>query len=288
MAIFIGIASLLGLNGCFTTTTGDPTPSSATKTPTALFTYVIGSSGIVTFTNNSVNATSYLWDFGDGKTSTYDNPDHQYAKNGTYSVTLKANGAVGTNSFTQSVVITNSYQTTIRYYNYTATPITISVNGKTQTIKGAGLGLVEVPYIDFMGEPSSAAGGSAFTSGLTSNGTQIGAKISWTISNTFPSVAVGNLIVKLNVSSSYFFVYVTNASNLTISKLYSNFELTSQTLDNIFIPNDGKLYSMGYYNAYSNSNVRLEASNGSYWYWTSSNLSLPFIENQAVSLQASK
>lgn len=44
----------------------------------------------VTFTNTSRNATSYTWDFGDGNTSTDENPVHTYAADGVYSVTLTA------------------------------------------------------------------------------------------------------------------------------------------------------------------------------------------------------
>ena len=37
------------------------------------------------------NPTSYLWDFGDGSTSTEENPIHEYAINGDYTVTLTIN-----------------------------------------------------------------------------------------------------------------------------------------------------------------------------------------------------
>jgi PKD repeat protein len=46
----------------------------------------------VTFTNSSVFATSYLWNFGDGDTSTEENPVHTYAANGDYTITLQING----------------------------------------------------------------------------------------------------------------------------------------------------------------------------------------------------
>ena len=50
----------------------------------------------VQFTNNSQNATSYLWDFGDGNTSTAENPSHVYASLGVYDITLTADaGACG-------------------------------------------------------------------------------------------------------------------------------------------------------------------------------------------------
>lgn len=44
----------------------------------------------VTFTNTSVNAVSYLWDFGDGGTSTEENPSYSYSAGGTYKVSLTA------------------------------------------------------------------------------------------------------------------------------------------------------------------------------------------------------
>src|SRR3989339_836578 len=42
------------------------------------------------FTNESANAISYLWKFGDGTTSTDENPTHIYTNSGTYKVTLFA------------------------------------------------------------------------------------------------------------------------------------------------------------------------------------------------------
>ncbi len=42
------------------------------------------------FTNQSVNATRYLWDFGDNSTSVETHPVHQYNKTGNYTVCLNA------------------------------------------------------------------------------------------------------------------------------------------------------------------------------------------------------
>ena len=44
----------------------------------------------ITFTNLSVNATSYRWDFGDGNTSTDANPTHTYSTTGQKVITLTA------------------------------------------------------------------------------------------------------------------------------------------------------------------------------------------------------
>lgn len=47
------------------------------------------------FTNTSTNGVSYLWDFGDGFTSTSENPNHVYTTAGNYFVTLTATDANG-------------------------------------------------------------------------------------------------------------------------------------------------------------------------------------------------
>jgi PKD repeat protein/photosystem II stability/assembly factor-like uncharacterized protein len=52
----------------------------------------------VMFTNLSTGATNYTWDFGDGNMSASVNPTNTYANAGTYSITLTAIGAGGTNS----------------------------------------------------------------------------------------------------------------------------------------------------------------------------------------------
>ncbi|MFK8056199.1 MAG: peptidylprolyl isomerase [Saprospiraceae bacterium] len=44
----------------------------------------------VKFANESVKAETYIWDFGDGKTSTEPNPSHRYTVSGNYLVTLQA------------------------------------------------------------------------------------------------------------------------------------------------------------------------------------------------------
>ncbi|MFZ6050886.1 PKD domain-containing protein [Halocola ammonii] len=56
--------------------------------------------------NLSNNATSYFWDFGDGNSSTDENPDHQYTEPGAYTITLTAENQWGCNdtfSITEAV-----------------------------------------------------------------------------------------------------------------------------------------------------------------------------------------
>jgi PKD repeat protein len=47
------------------------------------------------FTNESENASSFLWDFGDGITSTNENPSHQYNQPGLYTIKLIAYSSDG-------------------------------------------------------------------------------------------------------------------------------------------------------------------------------------------------
>ena len=48
-----------------------------------------------TFVNNSSGGTSYLWDFGDGTTSTQFNPVHSYTLGGTFTITLIVTNSSG-------------------------------------------------------------------------------------------------------------------------------------------------------------------------------------------------
>lgn len=62
----------------------------------------------IQFINNSTGADSYLWDFGDGTTSTEENPQHEYAVFGRYEVTLTAtkSNACSTSTALGNLVIT--------------------------------------------------------------------------------------------------------------------------------------------------------------------------------------
>lgn len=57
------------------------------------------------FTNNSLCAASFYWDFGDGNTSALQYPIHQYAATGTYSVTLIAKNGSKSDTISKSVSI---------------------------------------------------------------------------------------------------------------------------------------------------------------------------------------
>ncbi len=99
----------------------------------ANFTFAVDekTAGKVTFTNTSEGATSYAWDFGDGNTSTDENPAHTYAKNDTYTVKLTATNAGGSDNTTKEVTITNTGITSIDIADLTQ--LTIQENSPKDT-----------------------------------------------------------------------------------------------------------------------------------------------------------
>jgi PKD repeat protein len=86
--------------------TGTPPSASFTGSPTS------GAGPLtVNFTDTSTgNPTSWSWNFGDGGTSTLRNPSHTYTTPNSYSVTLTASNAGGSNTFTRAnyIVVTGA------------------------------------------------------------------------------------------------------------------------------------------------------------------------------------
>ncbi len=81
------------------------TPTSA---PVAAFSFgdVGPCDGAITFTDQSTAVPqSWLWDFGDGNTSTMQNPTHTYTTSGTYTVTLTVSNTLGSDVSTQTITV---------------------------------------------------------------------------------------------------------------------------------------------------------------------------------------
>lgn len=86
------------------TAVSQPIAISIRPAPSASFSTQINASD-VQFSNNSLNADSYLWNFGDGNTSTEGNPWHHYTTVGNKTITLTATSACGNNTSTQNINI---------------------------------------------------------------------------------------------------------------------------------------------------------------------------------------
>lgn len=75
--------------------------------PAAGFTFI--KSGLqVTFSNQSANGNSYIWNFGDGNISNIVNPVHQYEEEGIYSVRLIVTNDCGSDTITRTVNLLNT------------------------------------------------------------------------------------------------------------------------------------------------------------------------------------
>ncbi len=88
--------------------------------PTARFAYTTKDL-TVSFTNQSSNAISYLWDFGDNSPlNTKSSPSHTYSRTGSYNVTLTVKSKTGnTDKFSQSIsLFPNASETPAANFSY--------------------------------------------------------------------------------------------------------------------------------------------------------------------------
>jgi len=119
--------SITNANGC-TNTKSIPNFIKVDNTPTAAFTVNSTESCSSPFTAVFSSATSvgaiteYLWDFGDGTTSTDANPSHTYVSDGDYSVSLTVSSAAGCSNTLNNIdyIHVNSFKA-----DFTTTPTDI-------------------------------------------------------------------------------------------------------------------------------------------------------------------
>ncbi|MGD0080963.1 MAG: PKD domain-containing protein [Methanoregula sp.] len=83
----------------------------------------------VTFTDESTGSpASWSWSFGDGGTSTLENPTNTYENNGTYSVTLTETNSLGTNATTMTGYIVVGAVAPVASYTESSTSGTAPFN----------------------------------------------------------------------------------------------------------------------------------------------------------------
>ncbi len=101
---FLGLA-VLAVIGIMATSCGND--EETTPAPTVEIHYSVDGY-TVAFTALATNAESFVWDFGDGETSTDASPSHTYAMSGTYTVKVTATGPGGSADATTDVEIAAS------------------------------------------------------------------------------------------------------------------------------------------------------------------------------------
>ena len=146
MRLIAGILTAIGLTAVIFTACKED----ATKPlPDASFSFVASGDGrTIQFTNESTDATTYLWTFGDGTNSTEESPLHTFPDYGAFSVILSATGDGGTDEFTYSLTVTK------------ASPVKLDDNSfddwanvalAFQSVENSG-GLIEKVKVDYDGE----------------------------------------------------------------------------------------------------------------------------------------
>ncbi|MDQ3189968.1 MAG: SBBP repeat-containing protein [Bacteroidota bacterium] len=87
------------------TALSNATAITALDMPVASFTYWVAGMQI-NFSSQSANATSWLWDFGDGQTSFQENPTHEFFISQSYHVCLNAINNCGSDTFCMDITPT--------------------------------------------------------------------------------------------------------------------------------------------------------------------------------------
>ena len=165
--------------------------------PVAMFSYS-AAQNVVTFTDGSTDADgdqlSYVWDFGDGQSSTAKNPQHTYeAKNASYTVKLTVNdGKLASEEFTQNVTVTMENNSPVAKFSVSVDRYTATFTNNSEDQDGD-----ELTYSWNFGD------------GATS--TEKNPKHTY--------AANGNYTAKLTVSDGKTSVFVTNPVSINVSDI---------------------------------------------------------------------
>lgn len=208
--------------------------------------------------------------------------DTEQLTDGSYTLQAKAYDTDNLTATSATVPITIENAFPVTFINTIFTPISITVQSVPATIQPGD----SVTYT-FTTNPGSLVY-SAETSGKTSGGAQIGLKLIWGgASYPIDVSSYSYYRLRLIIGSSYFFLYMKNSGTKTLGPLDVNYGLTDQSRDNITISTSTSTYQIGYYKAYTNTQVRAYwyPSLTSYTYWNQgTHFSFPFTTNQYVTL----
>lgn len=154
----------------------------------------------VSFSNNSVNATQYFWDFGDGSTSTENTPTHLFTDTGTFVVMLIATDP------TACVPVDTAYTTVVVYNTTVDADFTTTITDYCDSLK-----------VDFNATTSGSV--TSFSWDFGDGTTATGQQVSYTY--TVPGLYTVFLIVSDPLSCNMFdtIVQVIDYTNVLIAEV---------------------------------------------------------------------
>ena len=126
----------------------------------------------ISFVNTSVNATKYIWDFGDGTTDSASNPVHYYNSYGPFNVRLISANACGVDSMLQNQLVS------IQNLNPIVSGQSIC-SGQTATLSARGRG--QISWYD------AATNGNLVDTGAIFTTTSLNTSTIYYVSATIPS-----------------------------------------------------------------------------------------------------
>ncbi|HXC06597.1 MAG TPA: C1 family peptidase, partial [Bacteroidia bacterium] len=172
-------------------------------------------SGAVQFTDKSSNTpTSWLWDFGDGTTSTLQNPTHTYASSGTFTVKLNATNSYGNNTATNSNYVT---------VNMLAAPTTTGATRVGPGVVNLSATASGTPTLNWY---TTATGGTSVNTGATYSPT-ISATTTYYVADEPPSPS-SNLGMANNAAGGGY--YTANTDRRLYFTVQNNMVLQSVTI----------------------------------------------------------
>ena len=246
--------------------------ASCTKTPVASFSVSTTSAYVdepISFSNQSIDAVSYEWNFGDGSTSSEMNPTHTYTTGGTYTVTLTAYSKNMKKMATYSENITIKNKLILK--NTTFTTIYAEIDGQDITIDPDETVTVY--------DVSNYCSLNAYTYEVDNYGNILGEIMVWDETLNLETGYSYNLYI----GSDYFYLIINNCSSEWIDYVRINTDMGSAEKEYyISLSPSCSDYYMGYYQAYYSSDVYIEFEDDSYCYFD--DLGLSWTDNQGIRL----
>lgn len=117
--------SLTASNSTFSQTVSQLVSLGEVGPPEAAFSFEVSAepgSLTVAFENTSSGATSFEWDFGDGRTSKEENPSHTYSRSDTYLVTLTVTNADGSDTASAFVTVPAETGLVVANFDFEVSP----------------------------------------------------------------------------------------------------------------------------------------------------------------------